>query len=431
LNVIEQILLELISSPNGTKYSVKREILTVKKDGYMTLVSLLLQNLQDHGDENQTLKIKCCLEHKNTLMANTDSNYEYESMFMHIGVIGYAKYMINELKPVENDSIDINTTDLFTHMKILSMKHEQILDDMLKSMRDEKIKIKVKCFKENECLFESHKYKYESYLRTIGIIVYGYGNALEKESIKSEKQILKNENILQENLNKFFTPEEHKNNKHNLTNETKVEKIKYFETPTKVLSHGSMKLKILNIIEQIFYKSKPLPKEGKSLTFNKIMAHNKIEHNSLVSMLLQNLSDNEDRQLTSDIKSFLDNKNTLDTDPNYGYELMLMNLGAMSYNHNILIELKPSLKYDYFATFTDNGKDELTKYASELQKRYEKHEKIVSDMLKSEDKKIKTKIKCFQEKISLYGLPQHRYECFIWTIGKILCAADDPLAAKL
>jgi hypothetical protein len=82
---------------------------------------------------------------------------------------------------------------------------------------------------------------------------------------------------------------------------------------------------------------------------------------------------------------------------------MLMNLGAMSYNHNILIELKPSLKYDYFATFTDNGKDELTKYASELQKRYEKHEKIVSDMLKSEDKKIKTKIKCFQEKISLYG----------------------------
>jgi len=421
LNVIEQILFELVSSPNETEYSVKNEILTDTKDGYTALVSLLLQNLQDHGDENQTLKLKYCLENKNTLMANTDPNYEYESMFMHIGVIGYAKYMINELMKVDNSSIDdVNTTDLFTYMKILSMKHEQILNNMLESVRDKKIKIKVQCFKKNECLFDSHKYKYESYLRTIGIILYGFGNALEKEFIKSEKQILKNENILQENQ-KVFDPEEQ-----NLENETNVE-IKYFATP-KELSHGTMKLKILDIIEHIFYKSRPLPKETKSSTLDKIITNIKIEHNSLVCTLLQNLLDNEDRQLTLDMESFLDNRNTLDTDPNYRYELMLMNLGAMSYNHNIIIELKPSFEHDYFATLTEDGKDELSKYASELQKRYKKHEKIVSDILESEDKKIKIQIKCFDEKVHLYGLPQYRYECFIWTIGKILCASEDPLA---
>ena len=79
-------------------------------------------------------------------------------MFMHIGVIGYAKYMINELMKVDNSSIDdVNTTDLFTYMKILSMKHEQILNNMLESVRDEKIKIKVQCFKKNECLFDCNE----------------------------------------------------------------------------------------------------------------------------------------------------------------------------------------------------------------------------------------------------------------------------------
>jgi len=72
------------------------------------------------------------------------------------------------------------------------------------------------------------------------------------------------------------------------------------------------------------------------------------------------------------------------------------------------------------------------KVVPELQAHKIKHEKIVDDMLKSmEDKKIKTKITCFKDKISLYDLPEYKYECFIRTIGMILYGCGDHLKDQL
>jgi hypothetical protein len=45
-------------------------------------------------------------------------------------------------------------------------------------LEDAKIKIKIKCFKEKKCLYDVPKYKYEYFIRTIGIIMYGCGDPL-------------------------------------------------------------------------------------------------------------------------------------------------------------------------------------------------------------------------------------------------------------
>jgi len=182
LNAIQTILLESMPSTNETQSLVENEIFELKKKGYMTLVCVFMQNLQAQEDENLILKIKSCLDKKNMIMTNTDPNYQYESMLMHIGAINYARCktrMINT--SIANGTMDgclEENRESFAELNELGIKHKTILDNMLESVRDEKMKTKIKCLEESECLYESHKYKYESFLRTIGLIVYGYGNTL-------------------------------------------------------------------------------------------------------------------------------------------------------------------------------------------------------------------------------------------------------------
>jgi len=60
-------------------------------------------------------------------------------------------------------------------------KHEKIVADMMESVKDnERMKIKIKCFKETRCLYDLPKYRFEKIIMTIGIMLYGCGSALEE-----------------------------------------------------------------------------------------------------------------------------------------------------------------------------------------------------------------------------------------------------------
>merc|ERR1712034_256918 len=154
VNVIEQILLESEPSLDPKKCSVYNEIIAVRKRQYRVMVKLFLQDLQAQEDENLLLATKICLKNKNTLIAGTDPSYQYESMLMHIGVIHHARH---NSKTIENtNSFNKIHIDYLTELYV---QHEKILDDMLESVKDGKIKIKIKCFKEKESLFQLQKYK--------------------------------------------------------------------------------------------------------------------------------------------------------------------------------------------------------------------------------------------------------------------------------
>jgi len=106
-----------------------------------------------------------------------------------------------------------------------------------------------------------------------------------------------------------------------------------------------------------------------------------------------------------------------------------MHLGAMSYNQDMLKNMKPILNSDDFQQLEDVSKQDLIDYVPEVLKLYNKHEKIVADMLESmEDQKLKIKIKCLNDTRCLYDLPQYKYEYFIKTIGIIVYGYGDHLA---
>jgi hypothetical protein len=84
---------------------------------------------------------------------------------MNIGVIHFAHYMIDSLKPIGNcprisfiNDDYVEYINLVAEMQNLYEKHERIFDDILESVKDKKLKIKVKCFRENECLFTCNYY---------------------------------------------------------------------------------------------------------------------------------------------------------------------------------------------------------------------------------------------------------------------------------
>merc|ERR1712034_31722 len=154
LNATEKILLESEPPLDQNKSWIYNKIIGVRRGEYKTMVNMLLQNLQAQQDEKFLLDIKLCLKNKNTLIAGTDPNYQYESMLMHIGVIHYARH---NSKTIENtNSFNKIHIDYLTELYV---QHEKILDDMLESVKDGKIKIKIKCFKEKESLFQLQKYK--------------------------------------------------------------------------------------------------------------------------------------------------------------------------------------------------------------------------------------------------------------------------------
>jgi len=524
LNAIEQILLKSMPTVKKKKSAFYNQLVAVRKSEQEIGISKFLQQLRKSEDEDLMLKIKSYLKNKETLIE--DPKYQYESLFMNIGVIHFAHYcMMNSLKPVDNNTYNSccidddfgEYTNFVAEMQKLYEKHERILDDMLESVKDEKLKIKVKCFRENECLFKSQKYEYENLFRTIGYIVYGYGNNVQEEFIQLENQNLKNETISLESVKSLLRKNkqnltnvetkilesppmelyanlmkskqmEHEENEEsmesekqilknrnlfhqshefiqlanhqkqqNFENETNVE-TKFLETQPTELNEGLMKLKemnqgkketselqvannnmrknktlkqkaMLDSIEQILYESRPSPNEKKRPTFKKIYAQREREHTELVIRFIQKLLDQEDQQLISDINLFLENKHTLNTDPKYQYEIILMHLGAMSHNHDMIKKIQSILNSDFFLRLEDDCKQDWINYTTEVQKLYNKHEKIVIEKLESmENEKLKIKIKCLTDKTCLYDLPQYKYDSFIRMIGIIVYWCGDHLA---
>jgi len=245
----------------------------------------------------------------------------------------------------------------------------------LESVKDEKVKIKIKCLKDNRSLYDLPQNKYESFIRRIGIIVYGCGDHLAEFQFDMKQKPM------------------------------------------------------LDSIEQILYEARPSPNAKKIPRFKEIYAQRENEYKALVPMFIQKLRDHDDQQLTSDIQWFLENKHTLNTDPKYQYEFIFMHLGAMSYNDDMLKNMKPILNSDDFQQLEDGSKQDLRDYVPEVLKLYNKHEKIVADMLESmEDQKLKIKIKCLKDTRCLHDLPQYKYEYFIKTIGIIVYGYGDHLA---
>ena len=70
---------------------------------------------------------------------------------------------------------------------------------------------------------------------------------------------------------------------------------------------------MLDSIEKILYESRPSPNEKKRPLFKEIYTQREFEYKALVSMFIQKLLDQDDRQLISDIKLFLENNTTLNT----------------------------------------------------------------------------------------------------------------------
>lgn len=174
---------------------------------------------------------------------------------------------------------------------------------------------------------------------------------------------------------------------------------------------------MLNVIEEILLKS--MPTSQNSAEIKELVTRKKgCECKLIVSELMQGLS-KEDEELISKIKSFLESQHT--KDPDYQYELMLMHIGAMYYNHDMLMSLDQVVNSAAFSNLIENDKEILKDYVAELSELYKKHETIFADMFKyTKDKKIQIKIKCFKEQECLYDLPKYRYERYIRTIGMIV-----------
>jgi len=149
--------------------------MVLRKREYRVMVDLFKQHIQAQEDNQKLLlDIEVCLQNKKTLIAGTDPFYQYESMIMHIGVIQHAR----------QNSKSLDNTHRYNKIQIdnlikLYIQHEKILDDMLESVKDGKMKIKIKCFKEKQSLFNLQQYKYEHAFRMIGAILYRFDYDLE------------------------------------------------------------------------------------------------------------------------------------------------------------------------------------------------------------------------------------------------------------
>ena len=82
---------------------------------------------------------------------------------------------------------------------------------------------------------------------------------------------------------------------------------------------------------------------------------------------------------------------------------MLMHLGAMSYNHDMLMNLQQVMKPSKFSKLTEDSQHNLKDYALGLAALETKHATFVADMLEYvKDEKIKIKIKSFRQNECLF-----------------------------
>merc|ERR1712034_274064 len=143
-------------------------------------------DLLDQEDQQLTARIQSFLEKKEAL--STDSTYQYEFILMYLGAMTYNHDSQINLEKIMNSSFFSNLkedskcemTNYAPTLQKLYKKYEIIVADMLESVEDEKIKIKIKCFREKESLFALPQYKYEWFISTAGAIVHGCGDALEE-----------------------------------------------------------------------------------------------------------------------------------------------------------------------------------------------------------------------------------------------------------
>jgi len=240
-------------------------------------------------------------------------------------------------------------------------------------------------------------------------------------AVLEEKQNFGNETnvetkCLQSPSKKWYEQLTESEQKKQKENETNIIKTK--EKITFVLEEKKM----LEKIEKILYQSGPSSFKKTSSQFNEILASTKrSEYKSLVSMFIKDLVNTNDPKMISRIKTFLETKDFLSANTFLQYEFILMHHGAMIYNQDVLIKLKPLFKSDYFLNLSADEQNEFNKSYPTMEKLYSQHEKVVADRLQAVgDEKMKSKIKRFQEQQCLYDLPEYKYEYFIRTIGIIL-----------
>jgi len=185
VDTIEKILNKFKPLSNDKK-SVFNNVVHQKSYEYQTIVTNFLCDLLDQDDYQLTTRIQLFLEKKDTW--STDSKYQYEFILMYLGAMTYNHDSQINLEKIMNSSIFSNLDEdgkgemknYTPTLQKLYTKYEIIVTDMLESVKDEKIKIKIKCFRDKKSLFALPQYTYEWFISTIGVIVYGCRDALEE-----------------------------------------------------------------------------------------------------------------------------------------------------------------------------------------------------------------------------------------------------------
>merc|ERR1712034_191171 len=196
--------------------------------------------------------------------------------------------------------------------------------------------------KEFEELTETKDVKIEGELFTPNIIV----NAQKANELQEDELIhthLSKENDeqvrdLEQIMNNYFQEK-------NLTECDETKRKEKFKTDEPIeienmdqyhfiQSKENKKNKIVNEIEEILLKSMPAsPNEENSLDLNELLTVRQSEYKTCVSLLLNKLQNQEDENLLLRIKSCVESNNTslMNSNPNYQYEYMLMQIGVIDY----------------------------------------------------------------------------------------------------
>jgi hypothetical protein len=166
LEAIKQILYDQILPYDKEKFSyddfARQEIL------YQSFVAVLLEQLEENADEQLLSLIKSFLDTK--LIPSPDNQYEF--MLMHHGAKLYAQ---NTIEDGQTNLLQEN----ITFLEIVCLRHGHILDEMMESTKDQKIKTKMKCIRAKPSLLDLPQYQYEYFIGTIGMIVYAIGESFQ------------------------------------------------------------------------------------------------------------------------------------------------------------------------------------------------------------------------------------------------------------
>jgi len=256
-------------------------------------------------------------------------------------------------------------------------------------------------------------------------------NILKKDYVTQFRKIIEKEETEYADLHVRELQSVDKNKKIENYNKKEILTIKSIaQKPAEIKQQEKMKKTIalktkssLEIIKQVLYEQMPTY-NNKQCSYD-AFAIKKIEYESYVSVILEELEKNADEQLiyliSLNCKSFLDTK--LKTNQDYQYEFMLMHHAATVHALNTIEDEKENLRSFMLAKCDQEVQEKYIAFMETIRKR---HENILDTMMEScKNEKIKTKMKCIKAKRSLLNLQQYQYESFICLIGITVYAIAD------